>query len=632
MAAKRLSGKLAVILHADVVGSTALVQQDEQKAHARIQDSFQRFGKTISNYHGQVRELRGDALLAEFERASDAISAALSFQSDQANYNAQLDDDIRPLVRVGIAMGEVVIADDTITGAGVVLAQRLEQLADPGGLCITPAIREAMPRRLPFELENIGEQELKGFDEPVGVYRVALTSGATIPPPEPGQSSSSGPDGGSPRFKLATAAVVLGVIAVVAYGLVTWQTQESSGPESVVQVSSEKPSIAVLPFDNMSGDPAQDYFADGITEDLTTDLSRISGLFVVARNSSFSYKGRSVDVRTVSQELGVKYVLEGSVRRSGDQIRINAQLVDGSSGGHLWAERFDGTMADVFALQDDVNRKIVAALEISLTAADEQRFDQVETTSPEAYDVLLRGIEQYNTFNIDAIAEARELFKQATTIDPNYARAYANIALTYVTEINFFWSKDREESIRLGLEFASKAVELDDSIPQIYLTRSILHLSQRQHQAALEAAQRTIEVHPNYVDGYATLAFISSYSGDFEKGLAALDQAIRINPRGTGVYLSVKGRILFLMKRYDEALPILKEALERNPAFDRMHLITAAIYAQLGRIEDAEWSVEEALAINPDITLAKERRESIYRHESDLEHFLGALRTAGVPE
>ncbi len=374
MAAKRLSGKLAVILHADVVGSTVLVQQNEQTAHARIQDSFQRFGKTISNYHGKVRELRGDALLAEFERASDAISAALSFQSDQANYNAQLDDDIRPLVRVGIAMGEVVIADDTITGAGVVLAQRLEQLADPGGLCITPAIREAMPRRMPFELENIGEQELKGFDEPVGVYRVALTSGATVPSPEPGRSSDSAV--GSQRLRIVATAVVLAVIAAATYGFVTWQSSEAIIPESAQQIPSEKPSIAVLPFNNMSGDPDQEYFADGITEDLTTDLSRISGLFVVARNSSFSYKGRSVDLRTVARELGVQYVLEGSVRRADDQIRINAQLVDGSNGGHVWADRFDGTMADIFTLQDNVNREIVAALKVNLTAGRRKEAGQ----------------------------------------------------------------------------------------------------------------------------------------------------------------------------------------------------------------------------------------------------------------
>jgi len=630
MADKFLSGKLAVILHADIVGSTTLVQQDEQKAHQRIQDAFQRFGKTISSYHGQVRELRGDALLAEFERASDAVCAALAFQSSQLECNARLDDDIRPQLRVGIALGEVIIADDTITGAGVVLAQRLEQKTEAGGLCITPAIREALPKRLPFELQNLGEQDLKGFDEAIGVYRVALKAGATIPPPE-GYRDGGRP--GSSRNNMAViVAVVVVFLGVAAYGFLSWFPREADGPEAVVETLQEKPSIAVLPFDNMSGDPEQEYFADGITEDLTTDLSRISGLFVVARNSAFAYKGRSVDLRTVADELGVRYLLEGSVRRSGDQIRINAQLIDGENGGHMWAERFDGTMADVFELQDHVNRKIVAALEINLTPADEERFERVETTSPEAYDVLLRGIEQYNTFTIDTVAEARELFKQAAAIDPNYARAYANIALTHVTEINFFWSRDREESIRLGLEYARKAVELDDSIPQIYLTRSILYLAQRQHQAALEAAQRTIEVHPNYVDGYATSAFISSYSGSFENGLEAVDQAIRINPRGTGVYLSIKGRILFLMKRYDEALPILEEALERNPAFDRIHLDLAALYAQLGRIEDAEWSVEEALAINPDITLAKERRESIYLRESDLEHYVDALRKAGVPE
>lgn len=630
MAAKQLSGKLAVILHADVVGSTALVQQDEQKAHARIQDSFQRFGSTISNYHGQVRELRGDALLAEFERASDAISAALCFQSDQSNYNAQLEDDIRPLVRVGIAMGEVVIADDTITGAGVVLAQRLEQLAVPGGLCITPAIREAMPRRLPFELENIGEQELKGFDEPVGVYRVALSAGATVPPPEPGGNSS--PDVGSQRPRIVATAIVLAAFAVAVYGFVTWQSTEPVISESAEQMASDKPSIAVLPFDNMSGDPDQEYFADGITEDLTTDLSRISGLFVVARNSAFSYKGRSVDLRTVAQELGVRYVLEGSVRRVGDQIRINAQLIDGDSGGHIWADRFDGAMADIFSLQDDVNREIVAALKINLTAADEKRLDKVETVNTDAYDMLLRGLEQYQNYSPESMVIARELFKKAAALDPNYARAYSNIALTYGTEVNFFWTTNREEAIELGLEYANKALQLDDSIPQIYLTRSILYLSQRQHQAALEAAMRTIEVYPEYADGHAALAFIASYSGLYEEALESLQRARELNIQETGVYLSVHGKILFLMGRYEEALVPLEESIERNPGFDRTHLNIAAVYVRLGRFEDAAWSIGEALAISPKTTLAKERRDLNYLYEVDLENYLDALRLAGLPE
>ena len=286
MADKFLSGKLAVILHADIVGSTSLVQQDEHKAHQRIQDSFQRFSDTISAYHGQVRELRGDALLAEFERASDAVCAALAFQKNQLEYNAHLDDDIRPQVRVGIALGEVIIADDTITGAGVVLAQRLEQKADAGGLCITPAIREALPRRLPFELQNQGEQDLKGFDEAIGVYRVALQPGAIIPPPE-GYRDGGRPGSSRNNMTVIVAAIVV-LCGIAAYGFLSWSPQEADVPDAVVETLQERPSIAVLPFDNMSGDPEQEYFADGITEDLTTDLSRISGLFVVARNSAFA--------------------------------------------------------------------------------------------------------------------------------------------------------------------------------------------------------------------------------------------------------------------------------------------------------------------------------------------------------
>ena len=411
-------------------------------------------------------------------------------------------------------------------------------------------------------------------------------------------------------------------------------SQEQNTPSTQGQVSAltEKPSIAVLPFTNMSGDPQQDYFADGITEDLTTDLSRISGLFVVARNSSFNYKGRSVDVRVVSRELGVRYVLEGSVRRVNDQIRINAQLVDGETGGHIWAERFDGTMANVFALQDHVNRKIVAALEINLTAADERNLDKVETINPEAYDLLLRGLEQYQRFTSDALLLARDWFQQAATLDPNYARAVANIATTYATEVNFFWTTDREKSIRLGLEYAEKALALDDSIPQIYLTRSSLYLSQRQHPAAIESALRMVEVHRDYADGHASLAFILSYSGQPQKALQALAQANQLNPQSTGVYLGIKGRILFLLRRYEDALVNLEESVERNPAFDRTRLHLAATYAQLGRIDDAAWAVEEALAITPNISLEKERRESLYLKTDDLDHFINALRKAGVPE
>jgi adenylate cyclase len=632
MAGKDLSAKLAVILHADVVGSTELVRRDEKRAHARIQETFHQLGETIGTYLGRVRELRGDALLAEFERASDAVSAALAFQVRQQEYVDGLDDDIRPMVRIGIALGEVVIADDTITGAGVVLAQRFEQLAPPGGVCITPAIREALPSRLPFDLENLGAHLPKGFDHETDVYRVSLRDAAELPGPETEKPARAGrPRKPSPTSLLAGVLVILAVVTGLAY--LAWNPASESSPSERAEESvSERPSIAVLPFDNLSGDPNQEYFADGITEDLTTDLSRISGLFVVSRNSAFSYKGQSIDVRVVAEELGVRYVLEGSVRRAGEQVRINAQLIDGSDGGHVWAERFDGSMAGVFKLQDDVNRRIVSALEVTLTPDDKKRFDRIETTVPEAYDVLLRGVEEYNTYTSDAIARSRALFERAAELDPSYARALANIALTHATDVNFYWSSDRETSIRLGLEYAEKALALDSNIPQIYLTRSILYLSQRQYPAAIEAGRRTVEVHPQYADGQATLAFILSYDGQFEEALEALARAHRINPQGTGIYFAVEGRILFQLGRYDEALERLEVAISRNPAFDRMHLNLAAVYAAMGRLDDARWSVDEALAISPDINLASERQNSLYRRQSDLDKFLEALRLAGIPQ
>jgi len=631
MSDPNLTGKLAVILHADVVGSTLLVQRDEQRAHQRIQDAFRRFGLTITDYHGRVRELRGDALLAEFERASDAVSAALAFQSAQSRQTAEYDDDIRPALRVGVALGEVIIADNTITGEGVVLAQRLEQLAEPGGLCITPAIREALPKRLPFDLESLGGRELKGFEDSIEIFRVHLKSGAILP--APGEIATRRDARAPARSATGLVLALLVALGLAGAGYLAWlQRSDLARDESAQPQAGERPSIAVLPFDNLSGDPQQDYFADGITEDLTTDLSHVSGLFVVARNSSFAYKGRSVDLRTVAAELGVRYVLEGSVRQVGGQIRINAQLIDAHSGGHVWANRFDGAIADVFALQDEVNHNIISALEVRLTEDEEARMGRVETTVPEAYDVLLRGVERYNTFTRESNLEARQLFERAARIDPNYARAYANIALTYATEVNFFAPDDRAEAVRKGLEYARKAVELDDGIPQIYLTRSILYLSQRQHAAALEAAKRTIEVHPDYADGHATLGFISSYTGDYEQALAALARAREINPQGTGVYLAIEGRVLFLTKRYQDALPRLLESAARNPGFDVTQLALAAVYARLGRPDDAAWSIDEALAISPELSLTQLRRDSLYRDSADLDDWLDALREAGLPE
>jgi TolB-like protein/class 3 adenylate cyclase len=386
----RQTRKLAIILHADVQGSTALVQRDEGLAHARIRDAFRRFSEAIHVYGGTTQELRGDALLATFERASDAVSAALSFQVGNAHHNGTLQDGVRPEVRIGIAIGEVVIADGTITGSGVVMAQRIEQLAEPGGICIQGSAYETIPRRLLFEYTNLGEQRLKGFEEGVRVYGVKPKPGEQVPGPEPRRPKhrSSG------RHVLA-----VGVAATVVVGgaLVAWWAPWKSGveradPAKMAYALPDRPSVAVLPFDNQSKDEEEAYFSDGVTEDIITDLSKVSGLFVIARESSFAYKGQPVKVRQVAEALGVRYVLRGSVRRAASKIRITAQLVDAVQGNQVWGERYDRDLADVFSVQAEVARQVAKALAVTLKANENERLYQKYTTDVDAYDASsIRG-------------------------------------------------------------------------------------------------------------------------------------------------------------------------------------------------------------------------------------------------
>lgn len=621
---------LAVILHCDVIGSTALVQRDERKAHRRITDALSHFARVIVAYGGTAHEVRGDALVAEFGRASDAVCAALAFQNENAEVNRMIEDEVRPDIRIGVALGEVVIADRTVTGSGVVLAQRVEQLCPAGGVNITGAVHEALPRRLPLAFERLGEQALKGFAEPVSVYSIRVPQGSDVPPPAPSSSNRHASANWSTR--VATSIAILAVAGIAALGVFLNSEEAPSVDAPPTGARGERPSIAVLPFDNLGGDPEQGYFADGITEDLTTDLSRISGLFVVARNSSFAYRGHSVDVRKVAEALGVRYVLEGSVRRVGDQVRINAQLIDGVSGGHIWADRFDGGMSDVFELQDEVNKRIVEALSVNLSNDEREQLESIETTNPQAYDTLLRGLQQYQRFTPEGIREARRLFKLAIEQDPNYARAYANVALTYGTDVNINLTRDREHAIAEGLKYVEKAIALDADIPQVYSTRSVLYLSQRKYDAAIESARRTVELLPDYSDGHAILAFVHSFAGNLEEALAAIRRAKEIDPQYSYIFLAVEGRILYLLKRYEEARVVLEESVSRNPAFPLGQMTLAATYAALGRKDDAEWAIQEALLVDPELRLDVVRRESNYRRPEDLEHYLGALREAGLPE
>lgn len=628
MAKDRLSGKLVVILHADVAGSTVLVQQDKQLAHERIQDSFQRFSDTIKKYQGKVLELRGDALLAEFEHAYDAVSAALSFQVDHAYYIDRLKDNLRPTLRVGIAMGEVIIADRTVTGAGVVQAQRVEQLADPGGVFVTAAIQEALSKTMPLDLENLGEKSLKGFDFPVRVFRVKLRLGKSIPPPGEGRQHDATPK--SRRLIVGVVTIVLVVMVGTAYWFKSRVPQaESASLERMTLPLPDKPSIAVLPFDNLSGDSKQEYFSDGITNDIITDLSKFSGLFVISSNSTFTYKGKPVKVQQVAEELGVRYVLEGSVQRLGDQIRINAQLIDAPSGRHLWAERYERDTEDLFAVQTEIIEMIVATLAFRIEEVERERALHKDTKSLAAYDYYLLARKAFLVFTKESMTEARNLFETAIELDPNYARAYAYLSGVHANLYINNWTEDADRSQEIALEMARKAVTLSPEDYYSHWALGYVYQRNRDFDRAMAGYERALELNSNDANLLARMVGILVHTGRAEDGVVQSKLAMRINPHYPDWYLWNLGWAQYFTGEYEEALASLKR-MSNLPNGART--ILAAVLVRLGRIEEARAVIAAFREQEPDFTLATMEQRHTFQNRTYIERFMEDLRTAGLPE
>jgi adenylate cyclase len=635
----RLSRKLAVILHADVVGSTSLVQRNETLAHERIQSAFHRFSETINSYGGITRELRGDALVAEFERASDAVAAALAFQASNTDFNASLDDPVQPQMRMGISMGEVVIADNTITGAGVVLAQRLEQLAEPGKICIQGAAHETVPQRLPFEYKSLGKQLVKGFEEPVGAYTVALKPGENIPAPEPAIEALAGSHKRLRNSSLAVGSIVL--LLLVAISLAWWQPwgqrEEPASLDRMAFPLPDKPSIVVLPFKNLSDDPKQEYFADGITGDLITDLSRISGLFVIARNSSFSYKGQQVKVRQVAEDLGVRYVMQGSVRRVDDTVRINAQLIDATTGGYIWAEHNDGSLNEIFALQDKITRSIVVALALSLTIGEREQQAEKETNSPEAYDAFLQGRDYYRLRTPDNFIDATPYFENAVELDPDFGRAHAALAAIYSGIYIYGWAEgtgvsydDAFKKIKHHLEEAMK-----NPTPLAHWVAAKQHEYFGRFDEAMVEAEHAIILDPNDPNGYEAMGSLLVNQDRAAEGLGFINKAMRLDPQSD--YLYKLGSAQFHLERYDEAAATFLRATRRNPRYEKNYLLLAATYGHLGRKQEAKpaFAMFNSMYHDPTdkqrpFTLA-DLSDWVTKDEAGLKRIREGLRKVGVP-
>jgi adenylate cyclase len=588
MPTESIERKLVAILHADVKGYSRLMEEDEVGTLRTLTAYRAATDALIEQHRGHIVGTAGDSLLAEFASPVEAVQCAVDIQQAFRSRNADLPPHRRMEFRIGINVGDVMVEGPQIYGDGVNIAARLEALAEGGGICISGTVYDQVENKLPLVYESLGEQPVKNIKKPVRMYRVRLAGEAVAPP-------------GREKDEVTLPSLTL----------------------------PDKPSIAVLPFVNMSSDPEQEYFSDGMTEDLITDLSKLSGLFVSSRYSVFTYKGKAVKVQEVSRELGVRYVLEGSVRKVGNRILTTVQLVDATTGGHVWAERYDRSLQDLYALQEEVRHKIVAHLALRLTEEEQEQLQRAYTPHPEAYDCTLRAWAYLYRFTPDANEQARQVCEQAIALDPAYGVAYTVLGWTYFMEWFLQWNED-PQTLERAFALAQKAITLDDSLPPAHELLGQVYLWKNKHEQAIAEVKRAIAHGPNWFSSYASLGRFLNYAGRPEEAIGFAERARRFSPR-TPIYdLPVFGQAYYLTGQYEEAITALKKVLALYPNQIDAHLGLAASYSESGQEAEAQAEVAEVLRISPNFSLEGSRQRLPYKDPATLERVLAALRKAGL--
>jgi TolB-like protein/Tfp pilus assembly protein PilF len=581
----------------------------------------------------------GDGTLMEFASVVDALNFAIDVQRAMAERNAAVPDDQRVVYRVGINIGDIIVDGDDIYGDGVNVAARLQEIADPGGICVSRTVFNHVKGKVDLAFEDLGEQEVKNIPEPIRVYRVPIRTVRTDTVVTGSKDTSSA---SWKRPALVTATATLVVVAGIALWMRPWEpTVEPASVERMAFPLPDKPSIAVLPFTNMSDDPSQEYFADGITEDLITDLSKISGLFVIARNSSFSYKGQQVKVRQVAEELGVRFVLEGSVRRVGDQVRINAQLIDATTGGHLWAERYDGNLADVFSLQDRVTSKIVKAMAVELSPSEELKIKARGTANLNAHDAYLLGLRHLNAikkWRPNEIVKARHAFEKAIALDPSFAAAHAGLAWTIWFQADFdIWFADGGFRLhKEAFEMAVKSLELSDNpLAHRLLARQYLRLvrggADPRHDEAVMELRKAVALEPNNADSLAELAHYLVFAGDPDEAATLVRDAKRLNPNFPNWYHRPAGISEYLSGRYEAAAEEFKSWFEDDELPCNSAVWLAAAEAQTGNNLEAKAALQAASIADCDYTTISSFSYFYpFKNQEHLNSLLDGLRKAGL--
>lgn len=585
MSGSDLKQRLAAILAADVAGYSRLMAADDRATVTALDAARKVFRAAIESSQGRVVDMAGDSVLAVFDTATGAVIAALAVQAAINPLADAAPEERRMRFRIGVHLGDVIEkSDGTIYGDGVNIAARLEGLALPGGITVSESIRTAVKGKVDAGFEDQGRQTVKNIPDPVHAYRVRSA----------------------------------GVMA----------EQASDSARAVDLTTPAEPSIAVLPFANLSGDPEQEYFTDGISEDIITEIARIPTLFVISRNSTFTYKGKAARVEDICRDLGVRYVLDGSVRKSGQRVRVTAQLTDGESGRHIWAERYDRELADIFAVQDDVTAHIVRALAIKLAKAGSSHAVRPDGENPEAYDCVLRGREQYRLFTPEGNAAARRHYEKAITLDARNAEAHAGLAQTHMQD----WFGGAAEGIERAFDAAEKARSLDPHLPLVYEALSTVLLFKRQHDAALAAARRWTEIEPNNAEAHANLAGIMNFAGEPERVADLIEKAKRLNPFYPFYYTLYLGQACFVMRQFEDAARFISRSIAHNPASLPAHLYLAACHGQRGENQLAREALAEVRRISPAFSLAAVRTVFTYRRPADLELLTVGLRVAGLQD
>jgi len=566
--------RLTAILAADIVGYSGLMEKDEAGTLATLRaHRVELIEPSVAQHSGRIVKLMGDGILAEFGSVVDAVSCAVAVQQGMEARNSAAHVDRRMAFRIGVNLGDVVIEDNDIYGDGVNLAARLEALAEPGGICISATVREHIAGKLDYEFRDGGEQSIKGLTRPVHIWRW------------PDRPPAEGPHSGRPGAKTL----------------------------------SDKPSIAVLPFVNMSGDPAQEYLSDGITEDIITELARDRGLFVMARNSSFAFKGRNLSVAETGTRLGARYVLEGSLRKAGNRIRVTAQLVEIATGSNVWAERYDRELADIFAVQDELAASIVAAIPGRIATSLVRKSRDRSSQQLDAYDLYLRGRELANQHRQDELPQARSLFEQAVERDPKNARAHAWLA---DLSLQAWWRTNAASDMAAAEKHSSRAVRLDPEDSFCHACRGQILIFQRNYDGARHHFERATALSPNDADIAAMMAVFLEYTGHAQDAIEQVRWAMSLNPYHPQWYIETLAMALLIARRYDEAVTVFARLEE--PTY-YVHAYLAACLAALGRRQEALSHRRRLFELNPDWTPDNFRNDP-YRNDADIEHVAGLMR------